>query len=130
VVVRRPDVLLVEGLNVLQPPRLRTDGGSRTAVSDYFDVSLYVDAATDDIEQWYVDRFLGLRRTAFADPASYFSRYAALSDDEARTTALGIWARVNEPNLAANILPTRDRATVVLEKGRDHAVRRVRLRRL
>jgi type I pantothenate kinase len=130
VVVRRPDVLLVEGLNVLQPPRLRTDGGSRTAVSDYFDVSLYVDAATDDIEQWYVDRFLGLRRTAFADPASYFSRYATLADDEARTTALGIWARVNEPNLAANILPTRDRATVVLEKGREHAVRRVRLRRL
>jgi len=129
-VVARPDVLLVEGLNVLQPPRARADGRSRMAVSDYFDVSLYVDAATTDIARWYVERFLRLRATAFADPASYFNRYAGLSDEEARATAQEIWDRVNGPNLARNILPTRGRATVVLEKGADHAVRQVRLRRL
>ncbi len=130
VMVRRPDVLVVEGLNVLQPPRPRADGRSRMSVSDYFDFSVYVDAATADVRRWYVERFLRLRRTAFADPASYFRRYADLSDTEARETALSIWAEVNEPNLAQNILPTRGRATLVLEKGPDHAVRRLRLRKL
>ena len=130
IVVRRPDILVVEGLNVLQPPRPRPDGRTRMSVSDYFDFSVYVDAATADVRRWYVERFLRLRRTAFADPASYFRRYASLSDETARETALQIWAEVNEPNLVQNILPTRGRATLVLEKGADHAVRRVRLRRL
>ena len=128
-IVRAPDVLLVEGLNVLQPPRPHRDGESRMSVSDYFDFSVYVDAATVDIRSWYVERFLRLQGTAFADPASYFRRYATLTDDEARRTALAIWAEVNEPNLVQNILPTRGRATLVLEKGPDHAVRQVRLRR-
>ena len=128
--VRSPDILVVEGLNVLQPPRPRADGRSRMSVSDYFDFSVYVDAATVDIRRWYVERFLRLRRTAFADPASYFRRYASLSDEAARETALSIWAEVNGPNLVQNILPTRGRATLVLEKGPDHAVRRVRLRKL
>ena len=130
VTVHRPDILVVEGLNVLQQPRPRSDGRSRMSVSDYFDFSVYVDAATADVRQWYVDRFLRLRRTAFADPASYFRRYASLSDDDARETARRIWAEVNGPNLAQNILPTRSRASLVLEKGPDHAVRRVLLRKL
>jgi type I pantothenate kinase len=129
-VVSDPDVLLVEGLNVLQPPRPHRDGGSRMSVSDYFDFSVYVDAATADIRAWYVERFLRLRRTAFVDPASYFRRYATLTDDEARRTALAIWAEVNEPNLVQNILPTRGRATLVLEKGADHGVRRVHPRKV
>ena len=132
VTVHRPDILVVEGLNVLQPPRPRADGRSRSrmSVSDYFDFSVYVDAASADVARWYVERFLRLRRTAFADPASYFRRYASLSDDDARATATRIWAEVNGPNLQTNILPTRGRATLVLEKGPDHAVRRVRLRKL
>ncbi len=130
VVVRSPDILVVEGLNVLQPPRPKADGRSRMSVSDYFDFSVYVDAATSDVRRWYVERFLRLRRTAFADPASYFRRYASLSDGAATETALAIWAEVNEPNLVQNIRPTRGRATLVLEKGPDHAVRRVRLRKL
>ena len=130
VVVRSPDVLLVEGLNVLQPPRARSDGRSSLAVSDFFDVSVYVDASSWDIQRWYVQRFLRLRETAFADPASYFHRYAALTDDAATATATDIWREVNEPNLVQNILPTRGRATLVLQKGPDHAVRRVRLRKL
>lgn len=130
VTVSRPDVLVVEGLNVLQAPRPRADGDPRMVVSDYFDFSVFVDAAPEDVRQWYVDRFLRLRRTAFADPASYFRRYASLSDEEARRTASAIWAEVNEPNLLQNILPTRGRASLVLEKGADHAVRRIRLRKL
>ena len=99
-------------------------------MSDFFDVSVYVDAATIDVHRWYVERFLRLRETAFADPASYFHRYAGLTDDAARETATQIWREVNEPNLVQNILPTRGRATIVLRKGPDHAVRRVRLRKL
>jgi type I pantothenate kinase len=130
VVVRSPDVLLVEGLNVLQPPRTRADGRSSMAVSDFFDVSLYVDAHVGDIRRWYVDRFLHLRETAFADPASYFHRFARLTDSDARETATAIWQEVNEPNLLQNILPTRGRATLVLRKGPDHEVRSVRLRKM
>jgi type I pantothenate kinase len=130
VAVGSPDVLIVEGLNVLQPPRPQADGRARMSVSDYFDFSVYVDAATADAREWYVERFLRLRRTAFADPASYFRRYASLSDEAARETALSIWAEVNEPNLVQNVLPTRGRATLVLEKGSDNSVRRVRLRKL
>jgi type I pantothenate kinase len=130
VTVRLPDVLIVEGLNVLQPARVRTDGLQGVAVSDYFDFSIYVDARTEDIRQWYVDRFLQLRRTAFARPESYFRRYATLSDAEAVRTARQIWAEINEPNLVENVRPTRGRARLVLGKGPDHAVRRVLLRKL
>jgi len=129
-VVHRPDVLIVEGLNVLQPPRVQPDGRTGLAVSDFFDFSVYVDARVEDIRRWYVDRFLRLRETAFADPHSYFHRYAALSDDQARATAERIWATINEPNLTENVRPTRGRASLVLSKGEDHSVRRVRLRKL
>ena len=129
-VVRRPDVLIVEGLNVLQPARATAEGRSSLAVSDFFDFSIYVDARERDVRTWYIDRFLGLRSTAFAQPESYFHRYAGLTDDEARATAGRIWDSINAPNLEQNIRPTRGRATVVLTKGQDHAVQRVRLRKL
>jgi type I pantothenate kinase len=130
VIVRRPDVLIVEGLNVLQAPRVLADGRTGLAVSDFFDFSVYVDARVEDIKRWYVDRFLRLRETAFADPNSYFHRYAALTDEQARDTALGIWRTTNERNLVDNVLTTRGRANLVLTKGEDHGVRRVRLRKL
>ncbi len=129
VVVRRPDVLIVEGLNVLAPARPRLDGRSGLAVSDFFDFSIFVDAKTPYIEQWYVDRFRSLRSSAFADPASYFRRYADLSDSEAITTAVDIWKRINEPNLTQNVLPTRGRAQLVLTKDADHSIRRMLLRK-
>ncbi len=128
--VRRPDVLIVEGLNVLQSPRLRPDGRYGLAVSDFFDFSVYVDARIEHIKKWYVERFLKLRRTAFADPGSYFHRYASLSDEEAMATAATIWESINEPNLRQNVLLTRARATLVLTKGADHSVEHVRLRKL
>ncbi|MGY1794369.1 type I pantothenate kinase [Geodermatophilus sp. SYSU D00525] len=129
-VVDRPDVLVLEGLNVLQAGR-RDDGRMpEVFLSDFFDFSVYVDAAEPDIQQWYVERFLALRRTAFADTSAYFHRYADLSDDDARTTALSIWAAVNGPNLRQNIAPTRSRARLVLQKAADHSVRRVLLRKL
>ena len=130
VVVRSPDVLIVEGLNVLQPARVRGDGRQGVAVSDFFDFSIYVDARTEDVRRWYVDRFLRLRQTAFSNPDSYFHRYASLTDDEAVERAQQIWADINEKNLVENVLPTRGRATLVLGKGADHAVRRIRLRKL
>ncbi|MEU6641364.1 type I pantothenate kinase [Saccharomonospora sp. NPDC046836] len=122
-VVRRPDILIVEGLNVLQP-------GPRLTVSDLFDFSIYVDASAADIEQWYIDRFLQLRHTAFADPTSHFHHYASLPDDEARAEARHLWKTINEPNLVDNIRPTRPRATLVLRKDADHSINRVRLRKL
>lgn len=128
-VVHRPDVLIVEGLNVLQPGRA-TQSGSDLSVSDFFDFSIYVDARTSDVRQWYVDRFLSLRSTAFSRPESYFHRYAGLSDDEAVARAEHIWDTINEPNLLQNVAPTRSRATLVLHKGRDHSVERVRLRKI
>ncbi|MEN3121413.1 MULTISPECIES: type I pantothenate kinase [Janibacter] len=130
IVVRQPDVLIVEGLNVLQPPGARSDGRTGLAVSDFFDFSVYVDANVADIRRWYVDRFLSLRQTAFADPASYFHRYASLTDEQAEARALHIFETINEPNLVDNVLPTRGRATLVLTKGADHQVRRIRLRKL
>ncbi|WP_432542759.1 type I pantothenate kinase [Kineococcus sp. SYSU DK002] len=130
IVVRSPDVLIVEGLNVLQPARVRADGTQGVAVSDYFDFSLYVDARSEDVRNWYVHRFLELRRTAFSKPESYFHRYAALTDEEAVARAGRIWNDINGPNLAENVLPTRGRATCVLQKGADHSVRQVRLRKV
>ena len=128
--VAHPDVLIVEGLNVLQAPPLDTLGRTGLAVSDFFDFSVYVDAELQLIEEWYIQRFLRLRQTAFARPESYFRRYAALSDIEARATALHIWRTINEPNLVENVLPTRARAMLVLTKGADHKVSNIRLRKL
>jgi type I pantothenate kinase len=130
IVVRRPDVLIVEGLNVLQAPRVRADGRTGLAVSDFFDFSVYVDARKEYIKAWYVERFLRLRGTSFTDPDSYFHRYAGLSDQQARDVAVGIWDSINERNLIDNVLTTRGRATLVLTKGEDHSVRRIRLRKL
>ncbi|WP_407670405.1 type I pantothenate kinase [Ornithinicoccus halotolerans] len=129
-VVRRPDVLIIEGLNVLQAPRRHIDGRMGLSVSDFFDFSVYVDARAEDIKEWYVQRFLRLRETAFAQPESHFHRYASLTDDTARDIAENIWESINRPNLVENIRPTRGRATLVLGKGADHSVQRVRLRRL
>ena len=130
VTIERPDVLIVEGLNVLQPPYRRSVGGFSHAISDYFDVSIYVDAHQPDVRRWYVERFLELRQTAFARPDSYFRTYADLSDDEAIAKAGQIWDTINAPNLARNIAPTRSRATIILRKGADHSVESVSLRKL
>lgn len=132
IVVRQPDVLIVEGLNVLQPPTPTPGQPSRSilTVSDFFDFSVYVDARESDIRQWYVDRFLSLRETAFADPSSYFHRYAELSDDEAVARATAIWESINLPNLIENVQPTRHRATAILRKGSNHHVESVKLRKL
>jgi type I pantothenate kinase len=130
VVIKRPDIVIVEGLNVLQPARVREDGRTGLTLSDFFDFSVYVDAGTGHIRSWYVERFLRLRETAFRDPASYFAKYAALTEDEAVAEAERLWDTINGPNLAQNILPTRSRATLVLRKDRDHSVRYVRLRKL
>ena len=124
--VRQPDIVIVEGLNVLQTGA----GGARKFVSDFFDFSIYVDAREEDIEQWYVERFLTLRETVFRNPSSYFHRYAGLAPDEAVATARRLWQTINLVNLRQNVLPTRDRAHLILEKGHDHAVRNVRLRKL
>jgi type I pantothenate kinase len=130
VVIKRPDIVIIEGLNVLQPARVREDGRTGLTLSDFFDFSVYVDAGTGHIRSWYVERFLRLRETAFRDPASYFVKYAALTEDEAVAEAERLWDTINGPNLAQNILPTRSRATLVLRKDRDHSVRYVRLRKL
>ncbi|MDN5757416.1 MAG: type I pantothenate kinase [Tomitella sp.] len=122
-VVRQPDILILEGLNVLQT-------GPRLMVSDLFDFSIYVDAKIEDIENWYVKRFLALRGTAFADPEAHFHHYSDLSDEHATIAAQEIWHTTNRPNLVENILPTRPRATLVLRKDADHAINRVRLRKL
>src|SRR5947199_806535 len=128
--VDRPDILIVEGLNVLQagvPPK----GGKLTPyVSDFFDFSIYLDAREDVLQGWYVDRFLTLRGTAFRDPKSYFHRYASLSDAEAVDTATSIWRQINLVNLRENILPTRQRADLILKKVESHLVEEVALRRL
>ena len=127
VVVRQPDILIVEGLNVLQTGTARDD---RVFVSDFFDFSIYVDAEEADVKRWYVQRFRRLRDTAFRDPRSYFSRYAELDDAQADETASQIWERINGRNLLENILPTRSRADLILRKGSEHAVERVWLRKL
>jgi type I pantothenate kinase len=129
-VVRQPDIVIVEGLNVLQTGAGRAGRPMPMFVSDFFDFSIYVDAQESDIEQWYVDRFMQLRETVFRNPSSYFHRYSALTPAEATETARTIWRTINLVNLRENVEPTRERAHLILEKGRDHAVRRVRLRKL
>jgi type I pantothenate kinase len=129
-VVDSPDILLLEGLNVLQPAQPGRDGRTGLAVSDFIDFSIYVDAADEDVRRWYVERFLRLRETAFRDPASFFRRYAALDLPAAVAEAERIWDEINGPNLVQNILPTRGRASLVLTKGADHAATRIRLRKV
>ncbi|GAB1823067.1 type I pantothenate kinase [Herbidospora sp. RD11066] len=124
-IVSKPDILIVEGLNVLQPAP-----PTALAVNDYFDFSIYVDARVEDIRGWYVDRFHKLRRTAFSDPKSYFRHIAELSEDEATVFARNVWRDINERNLVENIAPTRGRAGLILQKGPDHSIRRIRLRRV
>ncbi len=124
--VDQPDVLILEGLNVLQPP----SPGSALAVSDLFDFSIYVDAEPQHIAHWYEERFLTLQRGAFSDPRSYFHRYSRLGEEEARAEARRIWAEVNAPNLAENIEPTRPRASLILRKESDHRVHQVLLRKV
>jgi len=128
--IDRPDILIVEGLNVLQAGRLPKDGEAIPFVSDFFDFSVYLDADEDVLKTWYVNRFLTLRGTAFSDPKSYFHRYSWLSDAEAITTATAIWTRINLVNLHENILPTRQRADLILKKGESHGVDEVALRKL
>jgi type I pantothenate kinase len=130
IVIERPDIVIVEGLNVLQPAKLPKDGAAIPFVSDFFDFSIYIDAADGLIEDWYVERFLRLRQTAFRDPASYFHRFATLSEEEAKAIGLSLWQTINLVNLTENILPTRQRADLILRKGQDHAVETVSLRKL
>ena len=127
VVVDRPDILIVEGLNVLLPNK---PGKDIPFVSDFFDFSVYLDAPDDDLERWYVARFMKLRETAFRDPRSYFRKYADLNDEDAEHTARDIWRRINLRNLHENILPTRARASLVLTKGQNHKIEKVALRQL
>ncbi len=130
VVVDRPDILIVEGLNVLQPARLPKDGEAIPFVSDFFNFSIYLDADPHMIEEWYVTRFMRLRQTAFRDPAAYFHRYANLTPDAAKKQALEIWRSINARNLEENILPTRQRARLILRKDADHRIQSVALRRI
>ncbi len=129
-VIDRPDILIVEGLNVLQPARLPRDGTSTPFVSDFFDFKIYIHAEQEHLRRWYVERFMRLRETAFRDPKSYFHRYSELTDSEAAETADDIWERINLANLRENILPTRARADLILRKDAEHAIETVSLRKL
>lgn len=130
VIVAQPNILIVEGLNVLQPARLPRDGKAIPYVSDFFDFSIYIDADEAAIESWYISRFMRLRETAFRDPAAYFHRYAHLSNDEAKIRALEIWRSINSINLRKNILPTRPRADLIMRKSAQHTIDLISLRRL
>ena len=129
-VIEQPDILIVEGLNVLQPARLPRDGTAIPFVSDFFDFSIYLDGHEDDLHRWYVNRFVRLRQTAFRDPLSYFRKYAELGEAEALDAADKLWTGINLPNLRDNILPTRQRASLILAKGASHRIESVALRRL
>jgi type I pantothenate kinase len=128
--IDRPDILVVEGLNVLQPNRPPKEGKAIPFVSDFFDFSIYIDAEERILERWYVERFLLLRQTAFRDPKSYFHRYSRGGEKEAATAAISIWSRINLVNLRENILPTRQRASLILRKGAEHEIETVALRKL
>lgn len=129
-VVRHPDILIIEGLNVLQPARVRSDSSTSPAVSDFFDFSVYVDACEADLRAWYLERFARLRETAFQDPRSYFAKLAALSDSQALAYGTRMWDTINAPNLRENILPTRGRATVILRKNSRHDIEWIRIRKI
>ncbi len=130
VVIDRPDILIFEGINVLQSREMPRAGDSIPLVSDYFDFSIYVDAEEQDIEHWYISRFMSLRDSAFRDPASFFHRYSMVPEQEAEDIARGLWERINLVNLRENIRPTRPRADLILKKGQDHLVEKVALRKL
>nr|WP_284366217.1 type I pantothenate kinase [Maritalea porphyrae] len=130
VVVDRPNILIVEGLNILQPGELPKDGKPILFASDYLDFSVYIDAEEPNLRKWYVERFLRLRETAFRDPTSFFHQFSKLSIDEAKELAVSIWEQINLPNLVDNILPTRGRADLILTKGLDHTIDKVALRKL
>jgi type I pantothenate kinase len=130
VTVDRPDILIFEGLNVLQPGRLARDGRAIAFVSDFFDFSIYLDAGEPLLRQWYISRFMRLRRTSFQDPRSFFRKYAELTEEQALAIATGLWEKINLPNLEENILPTRPRASLVLRKGASHLIEEVALRKL
>lgn len=129
-VIAQPDILIVEGLNVLQPALLAEEGMEIPFVSDYFDFSIYIDAEKDIVQRWYVERFMSLRKTAFSQPGAYFKRYADLDDAAAEETAIDIWTRINLKNLQENILPTRARADLILHKDAAHAIDQVLLRKI
>jgi len=129
-VIERPDILIVEGLNVLQPARVDTNGRSGATVSDFFDFSVYVDADEADIKRWFLERFMVLRDTAFHDPRSFFKRFTQLSRAEALQFGSHIWNTINGPNLRENIETTRDRATAILRKGPDHRVQTISIRKV
>lgn len=129
-VVDRPDILIFEGINVLQARDLPADGKIVPMVSDFFDFSIYIDAEESRIRKWYIDRFMRLRETAFRDPGSYFHRYSTVSDAEAQEIAEGLWTNINLKNLRENILPTRPRADLILEKGVNHMIEKVALRKI
>ena len=130
IVVESPDILIVEGLNVLQPARIEPDGTSGPALSDFFDFSVFVDADEADIKRWFLERFRALRDTAFQDERSYFKQFTTLGDQEARDFASGVWDEINGPNLRFNIAPTRDRATAILRKGPDHSIQTIAIRKV
>jgi len=130
VVVDRPDILIFEGINVLQGPRKVRDGTPIPFVSDFFDFTVYIDADEADLHHWYVQRFMRLRQTAFRDPRSYFKRYSELTEEEAIRTANGLWERINLVNLRENIVPSRPRASLIMRKGADHRIEEVALRKL
>jgi len=129
-VIRQPDILILEGLNVLQTGPMEDGHIPRIFLSDFFDFSIYVDASEEDIRRWYVQRFLGLRETAFRDERSFFRQFAALTEEQAIARAESVWDSINGPNLAQNIAPTRSRARLILSKGADHKVRRIRMRKI
>ncbi len=130
IVVDRPDIVILEGINVLQPRDLPKDGKAVPFVSDFFDFSIYLDADEGALRRWYVERFMDLKDTRFRDPRSYFHDYASLSHEEAKEVANGLWERINLVNLRENIFPTRPRADLILSKDADHAVKQVALRKL
>ena len=130
IVVERPDILIMEGLNVLQPARAEHDPGLSLAVSDFFDFSVFVDAEESLIKTWFLERFMTLRQTAFQDERSFFRMFTAMSEHDARNWGSQVWDTINGPNLRQNIAPTRDRATAILVKGANHAVEAIRIRKV
>lgn len=129
-IIDRPDILIVEGLNILQPGDLPKDGKPILFASDFLDFSIFIDADEADLTAWFLKRFLRLRETAFADEKSFFHRFSLMSEDEAKTFGVWVWDSINRPNLLDNILPTRSRADLILKKGPSHAIEEVMLRKV
>ncbi|WP_338721485.1 type I pantothenate kinase [Devosia sp. XK-2] len=130
VIIDRPDILIVEGLNILQPGELPRDGKPIVFASDFIDFSIYIDADVEDLRDWYLTRFFRLRDTAFRDPTSFFRKFSEMSEEEAGVFGRNVWETINLPNLLENVLPTRGRADLILKKGKDHRVDEVKLKRL